>query len=115
VFNYAVKLYDPLSKMFEIYVDTYESLRMVLFGFSRYIPYYGLTGPCYLHLNYVGNNIFLLRIFSTEGIEMDYNRNSANASNTQVPVAIADFEKVLSNYDVKVSSLVRFICIVMFL
>ncbi|QCD82702.1 hypothetical protein DEO72_LG2g3042 [Vigna unguiculata] len=78
-FNYAVKLYDPLSKMFEIYVDTDESLRMVLFGFSR--------------------------IFSTEGIEMDYNRNSANASNTQVPVVVADFEKVLSNYDVKVSSL----------
>ena len=42
-FNYAVKLYDPLSEMFEIYVDTDESLRMILFGFSRYITYYGLT------------------------------------------------------------------------
>ncbi|QCD78865.1 hypothetical protein DEO72_LG1g2501 [Vigna unguiculata] len=79
LFNYAVKLYDPLSEMFEIYVDTDESLRMVLFGFSR--------------------------IFSAEGIEMDYNINLANASNTQVPVVVADFEKVLSNYDVKASSL----------
>ena len=114
-FNYAVKLYDPLSKMFEIYVDTDESLRMVLFGFSRYIPYYGLTGPCYLHLNYVGNNVFLHRIFSAEGVEMDYNRDSANAPNSQVAVAAPDFEKVLSNYDVKASSLVRLICIVLFL
>jgi len=46
---------------------------------------------------------------------MDYNINLANASNTQVPVVVADFEKVLSNYDVKASSLVRFKCIVMFL
>ncbi|QCE10715.1 hypothetical protein DEO72_LG10g1946 [Vigna unguiculata] len=104
-FNYAVKLYDPLSKMFEIYVDTDESLRMVLFGFSMYIPYYGLTGSCYLHLNYVGNNVFLHRIFSAEGVEMDYNRDSGNAANNQVPVAAPDFEKVLSNYDVKASSL----------
>ena len=65
--------------------------------------------------NYVRNNIFLHRIFSAEGIEMDYNINLANASNTQVPVVVADFEKVLSNYDVKASSLVRFKCIVMFL
>ncbi|QCE03215.1 hypothetical protein DEO72_LG8g1237 [Vigna unguiculata] len=78
-FNYAVKLYDPLLKMFEIYVDTDESLRMVLFGFSR--------------------------IFSAEGVEMDYNRDSANAPNSQVAVAAPDFEKVLSNYDVKASSL----------
>ena len=79
------------------------------------IPLTKRAGLCYLHLNYVGNNIFLHRIFSAEGIEMDYNRNSANASNTQVPVAVSNFEKVLSNYDVKASSLVRFICIVMFL
>jgi len=114
-FNYAVKMYDPLSKMFEIYVDTDESLRMVLFGFSRYIPYYRMTGLCYLHLNYVGNNVFLHRIFSAEGAEMDYNRDSANAPNNQVAVVAPDFEKVLSNYDVKASSLVRLICIVMFL
>jgi len=108
-------MYDPLSKMFEIYVDTDESLRMVLFGFSRYIPYYRMTGLCYLHLNYVGNNVFLHRIFSAEGAEMDYNRDSANAPNNQVAVVAPDFEKVLSNYDVKASSLVRLICIVMFL
>ncbi|QCE15412.1 hypothetical protein DEO72_LG11g2423 [Vigna unguiculata] len=78
-FNYAIKLYDPLSKMFEIYVDTDESLRMVLFGFSR--------------------------IFSAEGVEMNYNRDSGSAANTQVPVAAPDFEKVLTNYDVKASSL----------
>ena len=112
-FNYAVKMYDPLSKMFEIYVDTDESLRMVLFGFSRYIPYYGLTGPCYLHLNYVGNNVFLHKIFSAEGVEMDYNRNSGSAANTQVPVATPNFEKELSNYDVKASSLVRQIYIIL--
>ncbi|QCE03700.1 hypothetical protein DEO72_LG8g1725 [Vigna unguiculata] len=78
-FNYAVKLYDPLSKMFEIYVDTDESLRMGLFGFSR--------------------------ILSAEGVEMDYNRDSGSAANTQVPVVAPDFEKVLSNYDVNASSL----------
>ncbi|QCD86448.1 hypothetical protein DEO72_LG3g971 [Vigna unguiculata] len=78
-FHYAIKLYDPLSKMFEIYVDTDENLRMVLFGFSR--------------------------IFSAEGVEMDYNRNSGSAANTQVPVAAPNFEKELSNYDVKASSL----------
>jgi len=46
---------------------------------------------------------------------MDYNRDSGNAANNQVPVAAPDFEKVLSNYDVKASSLVRLICIVLFL
>ncbi|QCD87688.1 hypothetical protein DEO72_LG3g2228 [Vigna unguiculata] len=36
---------------------------------------------------------------------MDYNRDSSNASNTQVLVVVPDFEKVLSNYGVKASSL----------
>ena len=46
---------------------------------------------------------------------MDYNRDSANAPNNQVAVVAPDFEKVLSNYDVKASSLVRLICIVLLL
>jgi len=46
---------------------------------------------------------------------MDYNRDSGNAANTQVPIAAPDFEKVLSNYDVKASSLVRQICILLLL
>jgi len=32
-FNHPVKLYDPLAKKFEIFVDTDEGGRMVLFGF----------------------------------------------------------------------------------
>jgi len=44
---------------------------------------------------------------------MNYNRDSGSAANTQVPVAAPDFEKVLTNYDVKASSLVRQICIIL--
>jgi len=106
-------LYDPLSQNFEIYVDIDEAGRMVLFGLCQYISFYGLSSPCLLHLNYVGNNIFLHRIFSAQGIEIYYKRDLANASNTQVQVGFVDCEKILSNYDVQTSSLVWFIFIVM--
>ena len=46
---------------------------------------------------------------------MDYNRDSGNAANSKVPVAAPDFEKVLSNYVVRASSLVSLICIVLLL
>ena len=50
-FNHPVKLYDPLTKKFEIFVDTNEGGRMVLFGFFQYVEYYGFVSPCFLHLN----------------------------------------------------------------
>jgi len=95
-FNDLVKLYDPLLQKFEIYVDTDEAGRMVLFGFCQYVSFYGFNCPCFLHLNYVGNNIFLHMIFSTQGIEIDYKRDLANACNTQVEVGFGHCEKILS-------------------
>jgi len=112
-FNDPVKLYDPLLEKFEVYMDTNEVGRMVLFGFCRYVSFYGLSSPCFLHLHYVGNNTFLHRIFSTQGIEIVYKRYLTSASNTQVQVGFADCEKILSIYDDQASSLVWFIFIVM--
>jgi len=53
-FNDPVKLYDPLTKFFKIYVDKDKGGKMVLFGFCQYVAYYGFVSPCVLHLNYVG-------------------------------------------------------------
>jgi len=108
-----VKLYDPLSKKFELYMDTDEDGRMVLFGFCQYVSYYGFVSLSFLHLNYVGNNIFVHRIFSAEGVEIDYKRDLGNACNNQVGVGFGDCEKILSSYDVQSSSLLWFIFIVM--
>ena len=112
-FNDPMKLYDPFTKKFEIYVDTDEGGRMVLFGFCQYVAYYEFISPCFLHLNYVGNNIFVHRIFSAEGVEIDYKRDLGNACNNKVEVGFVDCEKILSSYDVQSSSLVWLIVIFM--
>ncbi|QCD83602.1 hypothetical protein DEO72_LG2g3948 [Vigna unguiculata] len=75
-FNDRVKWYDPLSQKFEIYVDTDE-----------------------------GNYIFVHRIFSAEGVEIDYKRDLGNACNSQVQAGFGDYEKILSSYDVQSFSL----------
>ena len=89
-FNHPVKLYDPLTKKFEIFVDTNEGGRMVLFGFFQYVEYYGFVSPCFLHLNYVGNNVFVHRIFSVEGVEIDYRRDLEAGGSNQVEVSFVD-------------------------
>ena len=99
-FNDPVKLYDPLTKKFEIYVDTDEGGRMVLFGFCEYVAYYRFVSHCFLHLNYVGNNIFVHRIFLVEGVEIDYKRDFDNGCSNKVEVDSIDCEKILSPYDV---------------
>ena len=92
---------------------TDEGERMILFGFYQYVAYYGFVSPCVLHLNYVGNNIFVHRIFSTEGVEIDYKRDLDNACKSKVEVGSVDCKKILSSYDVQSSSLVWLIVIVM--
>ncbi|QCD96961.1 hypothetical protein DEO72_LG6g1671 [Vigna unguiculata] len=104
-FNHPVKLYDPLGKKFEIFVDTDEGGRMVLFGFCQYVAYYGFVSPCFLHLNYVGNNVFVHRIFLVEGVEIDYSRDLQAGGSNQLEVGSVDCEKILSSYDVRSSSL----------
>jgi len=86
---------------------------MVLFGSCQYVSFYGFISPCFLHLNYVGNYIFVHRIFSAEGVEIDYKRDLGNACNSQVQAGFGDYEKILSSYDVQSFSLVWFIFIVM--
>jgi len=36
------------------------------------INYYNLRNEVYLHLNYVSENVFLYKIFSLEGMVLDY-------------------------------------------
>jgi len=112
-FNDPMKLYNPLTKKFEIYMDIDEGGRMVLFGFCQYVAYYGFVSPCFLHLNYVRNNIFVHRIFSAEGVEIDYKRDFDNGCSNKVEVGFVDCEKILSPYDVGSSSLVWLIVLVM--
>ena len=105
-------MYDPLTKKFEIFVDTDKGERMVLFGFCQYVAYYGFVSPCFLHLNYVANNVFVHRIFSVEGVEIDYRRDLEPGGSNEVKVGFVDCEKILSSYDVRSSSLIWLIVVV---
>jgi len=46
------------------------------------INYYNLRNEVYLHLNYVSKNVFLYKMFSLEGIELDYTGSLGSSSST---------------------------------
>ena len=63
-----VQLYDPIYKKFELYLDTNIDGIIILFSLTEFIKYYGFIQEVYLHLNYIGNNVFLYKIYFVDGV-----------------------------------------------
>ena len=90
---------------------------------TELIKHYAFIQDVYLHLNYVGNNVFLYKIYFVDGVEIVYERHSVAGSNNGSGGIINnvgavnrhDFlnslhglVKKLTKYDVQTSSLVFF-------
>jgi len=57
-------------------MDTTDLGNIVLFRPAEFMKYYGLKKCFFLHLSYVGKNKFIHNIFSPEGVEMVYDKDS---------------------------------------
>jgi len=134
-----VELYDPLRKKFELPVDTTDVGTIVLFSLAEFLKYYGFKKYFFLHLSYVGKNQFIPKIFSSEGVEIVYCRDSVTGNDIQhaavnepdascildnvgvSPIAdnaslISDgVVKYLTRYDLRSSCLVYFMLMVVYL
>jgi len=114
-------------------VDTTNVGNIVLFGLAEFMKYYGFKNCFFLHLSYIGKNQFIHKIFSPEGVEMVYCRDSVSGNDIEHGVvnehvvsgipdnvgvsAIPDnashisddgLVKYLTHYDVRISCLVYF-------
>ncbi|QCE14196.1 hypothetical protein DEO72_LG11g1195 [Vigna unguiculata] len=91
-FNHPVKLYDPLAKKFEIFVDTDEGGRMetmsLFTGSSRWKALKLIIGEIWRLV--VATK---LKIFSVEGVEIDYRRDLEAGGSNQVEYLDAKFVK----------------------
>jgi len=63
-FNYMI-LY---TKIFELYLDTNIDGIIILFCLTEFMKYYGFNEDVYLHLNYIGNNVFLHKIYFADEV-----------------------------------------------
>jgi len=79
VFDKLALLIDPLSKNFELTTDLTVDDSIALFGLDALVNYYGLLDPYNMHLNYVGENTFMYKLFSSEGLELTYDRLSSTS------------------------------------
>jgi len=134
-----VELYDPLRKKFELFVDTTDVGTIVLFGLAEFLKYYGFKKWFFLHLSYVGKNQFIHKIFSPEGVEIVYCRDSTSENDIQhgvvnepdgsaildnagvsaiahnaSPISDDGLVKYLTRYDVQSSCLVYFMFMVVY-
>jgi len=82
----------------------------VLFSFLEFYKYYGLNSNFYVHFSYVGNNVFVYKIYLAEGTQILYERVSSeplnNDGNTSTGNGNHNLTKKLSQYDVESSCLV---------
>ncbi|QCD96960.1 hypothetical protein DEO72_LG6g1670 [Vigna unguiculata] len=69
--------------------------------------FYELNDVYYVYSLYCGDRYFRIRIFSVEGVEIDYKRDFDHGGSNKVEVGAVDCEKILSPYDVRSSSLYR--------
>ncbi|QCD92702.1 hypothetical protein DEO72_LG5g770 [Vigna unguiculata] len=88
-----VQLYDPIYKKFELYLDTNIDGIIILFSLTEFMKYYGFNEDDYLHLNYIGNNVFLHKIYFADGVEMIYERELVSGLNN-------DSGGIVNNVDV---------------
>ena len=79
MFDKLALLIDPLSKNFELTTDLTVDDSIALFGLDALVNYYGLLDPYNMHLNYVGENTFMYKLFSSEGLELTYDRLSSTS------------------------------------
>jgi len=93
-----VELYDPIYKKFELFVDINIDGYLILFSLTNFLKYYDLNNNVYLHLNYIGNNVFLHKILLAEGIEIVYERVSVDVLNNDGNASIGnDGDAVIDN------------------
>ena len=117
-----VELYDPLYKKFEFFVDINIDGCFVLFSLAEFFKYYGLNNNYYVHFSYIGNNIFLYKIFLAERTQILYERVSSDLLNNDGNTSTGNdthpvfgngldngnhnLTKKLTQYDVEASCLV---------
>jgi len=114
VHGQEIEFIDPCFKTFKFKFDVKPNATTILCGpIGKMFKCYNMKDEVYLHMNYVSKNVFLYRLFSLEGIEIDYSTNVASSSGTaNIPADVANQEsdhslvKCLSAYDVGASSLV---------
>jgi len=114
IYGEEMQFIDPCYKNFKFKFDVKANGTTVFRGgIGKMFKYYNLKDKVYLHLNYVSKNVFLYRLFSLEGMEIDYSINGASCSSSgNVGSDVADpgadylLVKCLTDYDVGASSLV---------
>jgi len=85
-----VELYDSIYKKLELFVDINVDDYLVLFSFTDFLKYYDLNINVYLHLNYIGNKVFLHKIFLAEGTKIVYERVLVDLLNNDGNTSIAN-------------------------
>ena len=114
IYGEEMQFIDPCYKSFKFKFDVKPNGTTIFRGgIGKMFKYYNLKDEVYLHLNYVSKNVFLYKLFSIEGMEIDYNINGASCSRSaNVGSDLADcgadysLVKCLTDYDVRSSSLV---------
>ena len=114
IYGEEMQFIDPCYKTFKFKFDVKANGTTVFRGgIGKMFKYYNLKDEVYLHLNYVSKNVFLYRLFSLEGMEIDYSTNGASCSRSgNIGSDVADpgvdymLVKCLTDYDVGASSLV---------
>ena len=117
VFDQEMEFVDPNSKTFKFKFHVTPNATTIFRGpIRKMFKYYNLKDEVYLHMSYVSLNVFLIKLFSVEGIEIAYTTNATSCSGTaknleDVPEDDSDncLIKCLTAYDVGASSLVRLI------
>jgi len=114
VFDQEMEFVDPNSKTFKFKFHVTPNATTIFRGpIRKMFKYYNLKDEVYLHMSYVSLNVFLIKLFSVEGIEIAYTTNATSCSGTaknleDVPEDDSDncLIKCLTTYDVGASSLV---------
>ncbi|QCE15614.1 hypothetical protein DEO72_LG11g2626 [Vigna unguiculata] len=113
VFDQEMEFVDPNSKTFKFKFHVTPNATTIFRGpIRKMFKYYNLKDEVYLHMSYVSLNVFLIKLFSVEGIEIAYTENAASCSGTaenleDVPEDDSDncLIKCLTAYDVVALSL----------
>jgi len=101
---------------FEVELGKKENGSLVLFGVGVLVSYYNLIDRVNLRLNYMGDNRFVFKMFSSTSLEMSYTPKSSIEVGEKMNVVNLGGEnsidcphammKTLTAYDVITSSLV---------
>ncbi|QCD83100.1 hypothetical protein DEO72_LG2g3443 [Vigna unguiculata] len=70
-----VEMIDPMGKNYEVFIKgSYTGRIFARHGLPEMVTYYDLREDEVLHLNFIGDDKFLFRIFSLTGNEINYSK-----------------------------------------